>query len=126
MNPGESQTSNEPLIDFDQLNAACDGDATLMRELMDMYFGQADQIIVNLQKAVDTGSIKDVDHLSHKLAGSSLACGLNAIVPPLRKMEHGAKTGTLDGAEVSMKEATATLEILRRAVQDHFSQSQST
>ena len=113
------------MIDFDQLNSACDGDASLMRELMDMYFGQADQIMLGLHKAIQTGAVTEVDHLAHKLSGSSLACGLSAIVPSLRQMEHGAKAGHLNGAEASMAEAVTALELLRRAVQDYLRQNQS-
>jgi HPt (histidine-containing phosphotransfer) domain-containing protein len=114
------------LIDFDQLQSACGGDAALMRELMDMYFGQADQIMLGLRQAIQTGAVNDVNHLAHKLAGSSLACGLSAIVPSLRRMEHGAKAGHLDGAEASMAEAVMSLELLRQAVQDYLRQFQST
>jgi hypothetical protein len=122
VNTTEPSPNSAPLIDFEQLNSACDGDVGLKRELMDMYFGQADQIMLGLQKAVQTGSVSDVDHLAHKLAGSSLACGLTVIVPPLRKMEHGAKAGHLDGAETSLAEAVTSLELLRQAVHDHLSQ----
>jgi HPt (histidine-containing phosphotransfer) domain-containing protein len=112
------------LIDFDQLKSACDGDAGLMRELMDMYFGQADKIMIDLHKAIQAGSVADVDHLAHKLAGSSLACGLSAIVPSVRRLEHGAKEGHLNGAEASMAEAVKALELLRSAVQDYLRQYQ--
>jgi HPt (histidine-containing phosphotransfer) domain-containing protein len=125
LNSTDTPSNPEPLINFDQLQSACDGDAGLMRELMEMYFGQADQIMLGLHKAIAAGSVADVDHLSHKLAGSSLACGLSAIVPPLRSMEHGAKAGHLNGAEASMAEAVKALELLRRAVQDHLRQLQS-
>jgi len=114
------------MIDFDQLKAACDGDGALMRELMDMYFGQADQIMAGLRAAVQNGSVADVNHLAHKLAGSSLACGLSAIVPPLRKMEHGAKAGHLDGARVLLSEAAKALEQLRGAVQAFLSANVNT
>jgi HPt (histidine-containing phosphotransfer) domain-containing protein len=120
LNSPEPQPSPAPLIDFDQLQSACDGDAGLLRELMDLYFGQADQIMPGLQQAVKTGAIDDVNHLSHKLAGSSLACGMAAIVPSLRRMEMGAKSGHLNGAEASMAEAVEALEKLRHAVQEHL------
>ena len=125
MNITNPSSNPVPLIDFDQLQSACDGDAGLMRELMDMYFGQADQIMLGLRKAMETGAVGDVDHLAHKLAGSSLACGLSAIVPPLRRMEMGAKAGHLNGAETAMAEAITSLELLREAVQDYLRQMQS-
>lgn len=113
------------MIDFEQLRSACDGDVALLRELMGMYFDQADQIMLGLHTAIAAGAVADVDHLAHKLAGSSLACGLSAIVPSLREMEHGAKAGHLNGAEASMAEAVTALELLRRAVQDHLQQYKS-
>jgi CheY-like chemotaxis protein len=85
-------------VDLEQLQSACDGDAGLMRELMDLYFGQADQIMAGLGKAIAAGDVREVDHLSHKLAGSSLACGMSALVPALRQLEHNAKAGHLQGA----------------------------
>jgi HPt (histidine-containing phosphotransfer) domain-containing protein len=125
LNSNDSSPNAAPLIDFDQLQSACGGDAALLRELMDMYFGQADQIILGLRQAIQTGAVAEVNHLAHKLAGSSLACGLSAIVPSLRRMEQGAKAGHLEGADASMAEATSALELLRQAVQDHLRQSQS-
>ena len=124
MNSPDPSSNPAPLIDFDQLQSACGGDAALMRELMDMYFGQADQIIPGLRQAIQTGAVAEVNHLAHKLAGSSLACGLSAIVPSLRRMEQVAKAGHLDGAEASMAEAVASLELLRHAVQDYLRQFQ--
>jgi HPt (histidine-containing phosphotransfer) domain-containing protein len=123
MNSPQSNSTAAPLIDFAQLQSACDGDTALMRELMEMYFTQADQIMTGLKKAVEARSVGDVDHYAHKLAGSSLACGLAAIVPPLRQMEIGAKAGHLNDAEASLAEAAASLELLRQAVQDHLRQA---
>jgi HPt (histidine-containing phosphotransfer) domain-containing protein len=120
LKPNDS-TSSTALIDYEQLRSACDNDAKLMRDLMDLYFGQADQIMPNLQQAVKNGAIDDVDHLSHKMAGSSLACGMSAIVPALRRMEIGAKAGHLTGAESSMAEAVEALEKLRVAVREYLS-----
>jgi HPt (histidine-containing phosphotransfer) domain-containing protein len=120
LNSNESNSNPAPLIDVEQLQSACGGDNDLMRELMDMYFGQADQIMAGLTKAVQGASVPDVNHLAHKLAGSSLACGLVAIVPPLRRMEMGAKEGHLNGAEASLAEAAVDLEKLRVAVKDYL------
>jgi HPt (histidine-containing phosphotransfer) domain-containing protein len=125
LNSTDPSSNPAPLIDFDQLQSACGGDAALKRELMDMYFGQADQIMLGLHQAIQTGAVSEVNHLAHKLAGSSLACGLSAIVPSLRRMEEGARAGHLEGAEASMAEAVKSLELLHQAVQDHLRQCQN-
>ena len=69
-----------------------------MREIVDLYFGQAREIMAGLDKAIKGGDVPEVDHLAHKLAGSSLACGMSALVPSLRQLEHNAKAGHLTGA----------------------------
>lgn len=114
--------SNGSIIDFDQLQSASDGDAALLRDLMQMYFTQADEIMAGLQKAAQEGDVPGVDHFSHKLAGSSLACGMSVIVPPLRSLEMNAKAGHLNGAEGFLSEAAMGLELLRSAVEDYLAQ----
>ncbi len=95
--PDSDSGAAKPLVDLEQLQSACDGDPGLMRELMDLYFGQADEIMAKLGKGIAAGDVGEVDHLSHKLAGSSLACGMSALLPALRQLEHNAKAGHIDG-----------------------------
>jgi HPt (histidine-containing phosphotransfer) domain-containing protein len=109
-----------PLVDLDQLQSACDGNAELMRELLDLYFSQADEIMAGLGQAIAAGDVGQVDHLSHKLAGSSLACGMSALVPALRQLEHNAKSGHLQGAPDWYAQVGVHLAAVRRYMQDHF------
>jgi HPt (histidine-containing phosphotransfer) domain-containing protein len=113
-----------PAVDFDQLQAACDGDIGLLRELVDIYFNQAAEIMAGLEKALAEKSVAQVDHLSHKLAGSSLACGFSAIVPPLRQLEHNAKAGHLDGGADLFAQAATQLEALRLRIRDYVRQQE--
>jgi len=113
----------KPLVDLDQLQSACDGDARLMRELMDLYFGQADEIMAGLGKAIQQNDVGEVDHLAHKLAGSCLACGMSAPVPALRQLEHNAKAGHLQGAPDSFAQAAAQLEAVRQYMRDYLLQN---
>jgi HPt (histidine-containing phosphotransfer) domain-containing protein len=116
--------ANNSAVDFDQLQAACDGDAGLMRELLDLYFQQADEIMAALGDAIEHHSIADVNHLAHKLAGSSLACGMTAVVAPMRQLEGGAKAGHLNGAPEVFGEAIAQMERVRVCVRDYLAQVQ--
>jgi HPt (histidine-containing phosphotransfer) domain-containing protein len=111
-----------PLVDMEQLQSACDGNAELMRELLDLYFGQADQIMAGLGHAIAAGDVAQVDHLAHKLAGSSLACGMSALVPALRQLEHNAKGGHLQGAPDWFAQVGVQLAAVRLYLRDHFGQ----
>jgi HPt (histidine-containing phosphotransfer) domain-containing protein len=112
-----------PLVDLEQLQSACDGDAGLMRELLSLYFGQADEIIKGLGEAIAAGDVGQVDHLAHKLAGSSLACGMSALVPSLRQLEHNAKAGHLQGAPDWFAQASAQLEAVRQYMDGYLAQN---
>jgi HPt (histidine-containing phosphotransfer) domain-containing protein len=114
--------ATKPLVDLEQLQSTSDGDSELMRELLDLYFKQAEEIMGGLGKGIETGDVKEVNHLSHKLAGSSLACGMSAVVPPLRQLEETAKAGHLRGATDSFAQAGAQLEAVRQYVYEHLQQ----
>ena len=118
--PDSNSGAAKQLVDLEQLQSACDGDAGLMRELIDLYFGQADEIMTKLGQGIAAGDVGEVNHLSHKLAGSSLACGMSALVPPLRRLEMNAKAGHLDGAPEWFAQVAAQLEAVRRFMNDHL------
>jgi HPt (histidine-containing phosphotransfer) domain-containing protein len=117
-----AEHSSGPPVDFDQVEAACDGDVRVMRELVELYFQQAAQIMKGLDRAISGSEVQEVDHLAHKLAGSSLACGMAAVVPALRKLEGNAKAGHLKGARELYAETAAQMEVVRSCVQDHLRQ----
>jgi HPt (histidine-containing phosphotransfer) domain-containing protein len=107
----------QPLIDFEQLDAATDGDAAVMRELVNLYFQQAGEIMAGLSVAAKAGDAAEINHLAHKLAGSSLACGMMAAAPPLRKLEANAREGRTEGAVETLALAAQSIEIMREKAQ---------
>jgi HPt (histidine-containing phosphotransfer) domain-containing protein len=123
--PESNPTGTAPAVDFDQLQAACDGDTVMMRELIDLYFQQGDDIMIRLEKAINGNAIGDVNHLAHKLAGSSLACGMSAVVPSLRQLEENAKAGRLNNAVELLADVTIQMKVIRGRVQDYLAQINS-
>jgi HPt (histidine-containing phosphotransfer) domain-containing protein len=123
VNASDSGGAGIPLVDLEQLQSACDGNAELMRELLDLYFGQADQIVAGLGQAITAGDVSQVDYLAHKLAGSSLACGMSALVPALRQLEHNAKSGHLQGAPDWYAQVRVQLEAVRKYMHDYRGQN---
>jgi HPt (histidine-containing phosphotransfer) domain-containing protein len=113
-----------PLVDLEQLQSACDGDDQLLRELMVLYFTQAGEIMAGLGQAIEKGDVAAVDHFSHKLAGSSLACGLSAPVTALRQLEQNAMSGPLQGAPGWFGQVGAQLEAVRHFMEDYLQQHQ--
>jgi PAS domain S-box-containing protein len=109
-------TSENDLVDVERLEAAANEDPGMLQELVDLYFAQAKDLMNGLRGAITAGSSKDVDHFAHKLVGASLACGMSAMVLPLRALERQGKEGHLSNAEALYAQASRHLELTRDKV----------
>jgi CheY-like chemotaxis protein len=114
----------EALLDVERLEAAANDDPKVVQELVQLYFAQAKDLMNGLRAAINSGSAKDVDHFAHKLVGASLACGMSAMVPPLRELEKRGKEGKLGDAEVLFDRASRHLELTRNKVGTYIRQQQ--
>jgi CheY-like chemotaxis protein len=109
-------TSDDELVDLERLEAAANEDPAMLQELVDLYFAQAKDLMNGLRGAITAGSAKDVDHFAHKLVGASLACGMSAMVLPLRELERQGKEGHLTNAEALFAQTSRHLELTRSKV----------
>jgi two-component system, sensor histidine kinase and response regulator len=114
----------EALLDVERLEAAANDDPALVKELVDLYFAQAQDLMNGLRASINSGSAKDIDHFAHKLVGASLACGMSAMVPPLRELEKRGKEGKLADAEALFDRASRHLELTRNKVGTYIRQHQ--
>jgi two-component system sensor histidine kinase/response regulator len=115
----------EDLVDVERLEAAANEDPKIVQELVDLYFAQAKDLMNGLRAAINSSSAKDVDHFAHKLVGASLACGMSAMVPPLRELEKRGKQGELGDADVLFDRASRHLELTRDKVGTYLRQQQN-
>jgi signal transduction histidine kinase/DNA-binding response OmpR family regulator len=93
-----SSSSDEVLVDLDQLRDVTDDEPDRMRQLIDLYLAQAVPMLDGLNKAIQTNSSSDVERIAHKLLGSSVSCGVEAFTSPLRELERLGHEGNLFGA----------------------------
>jgi two-component system, sensor histidine kinase and response regulator len=114
--PEPSTVSEQSLVDLDRLEAAANEDPKMLQELVDLYFAQATDLMNGLRGAINSGSAKDIDHFAHKLVGASLACGMSAMVLPLRELEKRGKEGRLEDTEALFDQASRHLELTRTKV----------
>jgi HPt (histidine-containing phosphotransfer) domain-containing protein len=117
--------AGEPAVNFEQLREASGEDPGFLNDLAKLYFEQAGDIMAALVVALEKRSAPDVNYLAHKLAGSSLSCGMSAMAAPLRELEARGRRGDLTGADAFMAQAAANLEIVRAAVQDYLRRAQN-
>ena len=114
----------EALLDVERLEAAANDDPRMVQELVELYFAQAKDLMNGLRAAINSGSAKDIDHFAHKLVGASLACGMSAMVPPLRELEKRGKEGNLQDAEALYDRASRHLELTKNKVGTYIRQHQ--
>jgi two-component system, sensor histidine kinase and response regulator len=100
--------TDEP-VDMQLLRGVADGDSEFMNELVELYFTDASNRIAALRSAVISGSAADVEQIAHTLAGSSVASGMRAVAPPLRKLERMARDGKLIDATALIEETATQL-----------------
>ena len=120
----EVPPQGEEIVDVGRLEAAANEDPKILQELVELYFAQAKDLMNGLRAAINSGSPKDVDHFAHKLVGASLACGMSAMVPPLRELEKLGKQGQLSGADALFERASRHLELTRDKVGTYVRQYQ--
>jgi len=84
-----------------------------MNELVELYLTDSSNRVAALRRAVTGGAVADTERIAHTLAGASMASGMRAVAPPLRKLEHMARAGQLVNAAELVEEAAAQLDRTR-------------
>src|SRR5205807_4966962 len=88
----------EILVDIDRLREVTDDEPDRMQRLIDLYLTQAGPMLDGLDQAIQSNSSGEVARIAHKLVGSSVSCGVEALTQPLRDLERLGQEGDLSGA----------------------------
>ena len=105
--------ASEPPVDLERLQELSFGDAAALRELIELYFEQTRLQLADLEKAIASGAVREVERIAHKCGGASATCGMTAIAAPLRELENLARFGELTGAARLSHEAGRQFEYAR-------------
>jgi HPt (histidine-containing phosphotransfer) domain-containing protein len=89
-----------PPVDLARLREVTGHNESEMRELVNLYLEQTATEIAELQVAISSGAMRDVERLAHGCAGASSNCGMVGIAPLFKELELAAREGQLtDGDE---------------------------
>jgi two-component system sensor histidine kinase/response regulator len=115
-------TVTEPLdgtpVDLQLLSEVGD-DPQELRELIDLYLRQSNQLLEELSLAIHSGEADAVQRCAHKLLGASANCGMTAILSPVRELENMGRSGRLEGAEQICAEANRQLDRIKEFLTAH-------
>lgn len=114
--------SEEALLDLELLdeNAAIGVDG--LRDLIDLYLTKADELLKDLQAAIKVGAADEVKRLAHRLAGSSVVCGVTAMVQPLQVLEQRGRDGQLSDAGELLAQTIGRLKMCRRLLAEYLAE----
>ena len=99
-------------VDFDRLREITCGDEQLFAEISGQYVAQAEEILTEIEAAIEDEDHVRVSQLAHKLAGSSATCGMNAVVDSLQQLEN-LQPYVNSEAVALLRTATGQLELIR-------------
>jgi CheY-like chemotaxis protein/HPt (histidine-containing phosphotransfer) domain-containing protein len=113
VNENASPVDMARLIDFS-------GDmAEGLQELVSLYLNQTSQQLELLETAIEQGNAERVNRLAHSSAGASSTCGMVAIVPILRRLEHMAAENDLVEAPQVFAAIAREFQRIRNFLQSH-------
>jgi CheY-like chemotaxis protein len=115
------ETTEAPLLDLARLRDVNDDDPERIRWLVGIYLTQAVSLVEELQAGIAINSAEQVTHAAHKLAGSSVSCGVLAFTQPLRELERLGRAGDLSGADFPFGQVRQALPGVRTLL-NHFLQ----
>ncbi len=98
MSADEPDSGGNPPVDMDWLCECTDNDSDAMKEMVALYINRTTSLIAELNGAVASKNAAEIRRIAHACAGSSGACGVTALVPAFKELEHMGVDGKLENA----------------------------
>jgi HPt (histidine-containing phosphotransfer) domain-containing protein len=83
---------------MDRLNEFAGGSLENFNELVALYLKQTTEQIELIRAALAENNAERASRVAHSCAGASATCGMSAIVPLLRQVEHLTQEGKVPAA----------------------------
>jgi two-component system sensor histidine kinase/response regulator len=112
--PADPSGASAAPVNLERLLEITGRDTDMFRQIVHDYLDQAEEILSSMVLAIEGRSAKEIRDLAHKLCGSSNSCGMEAIVPPLRKLEQLGQAAQFDRAHELQQDAVRQLNRIRR------------
>jgi HPt (histidine-containing phosphotransfer) domain-containing protein len=114
--------NNTSPIDVERLKEVSADDTELMNELIDLYLSQTRELLDELMVAIVEKNSDAIYKSAHKALGSSVTCGMEAVVPPLKQLEHLGREKSFDNAENLHSQAETGFAEIKSYLQENREQ----
>ena len=101
-------------VDMERLNYITEGQRDNLREIVDLYLGQTEMQLGQIEAAIQSQSASELKALAHSCGGASSTCGMLALLAPLCELERMGGEEQLAGATEQLAIARASFEQIKR------------
>jgi CheY-like chemotaxis protein len=105
--------SVEPPVEMDRLNDLSDGNADSLRELVELYFNQTSQQLLQIETAIRENKFDEVRRVAHSCAGASATLGMARFAQLMRELEKEGKSGALTNAHKLCEDAVREFQAIK-------------
>ena len=113
---GGETTSEEEIIDRDQVLALTGGNVETMRAVIDVFTEECPKLMQRIRDAITKHDASQLQKAAHTLKGSVQVFGLKAPAEAALRLESIGRAGNLDGAEEAWSTLVAETEHLTRSI----------
>jgi CheY-like chemotaxis protein/HPt (histidine-containing phosphotransfer) domain-containing protein len=99
---GSAPEKEDPVLDRDQLDAACGGKPALKKKVVERYLATSLKSLEQMENAAEAGDATALSAAAHALKGSSLTIGSAPLGSRCETVEHAAREGQVNREEVSL------------------------
>lgn len=108
----------QPPVDMERLNDFAGGSQENFNELVGLYLKQTTEQLEQIRATVASRDAEGTSRVAHSCAGASATCGMLAIVPLLRQIEHLSQDEKIDEAAAVLPQVEREFERLKRFLEN--------
>jgi two-component system sensor histidine kinase/response regulator len=112
-------------VNLEHLHDMVGNDTKLLREMIALYFSEAEQSVKKLDSAIQRREAAEVKALAHRFLGASLSCGFVAMAKPLSDLEKLAENIIWDEASELLRQTIQALALVREFLEKHQSKKRN-
>lgn len=119
--PAQQNGTPSPPADMEWIRHITKGKADVMQNLLQTFFDSKVDLLVDLQKALESRELNDVIILAHSLRGAAMQLRMNDLARISTDMENLAESGDLESAIQKMDTLREEFERVQEYLKEHLS-----
>jgi CheY-like chemotaxis protein len=118
--PAVASAAAEKLLDVERLNDFSEGNREAAQELVDLYIQQMRGQMETLRLKYGQNEVREVQRVAHSCAGASATCGILAMTPVFKRIEHLAVEGDMPPIGPLLVELENNFQRVEQALQQYL------